>query len=437
MQKASYEAFIENQNVNLAGIRAAEINYFSTFFGNFAAQSVLMASVAMGCLNNIPAKNSFTTSYAGASVLYWLTMLVAFSGSMHILLNAVFLSVFGQGLALRGPLGSMKQAVEGMASGQSAILITFVVASIFFGFNVTFMYWHIMEYPAAVLCNLIVFAGMAICYRSILRIYNKFKVPEGSDNMTWDEDAMTDNKTRRSSGISRRSYTNVNPMKTVRNSDFFIVKESLVDKHNEERLSQRKERNSWKKRTFAERWALSRHMKDPNDLENATAIHKVANKSVDIPSLSHSGLITMNVNEIWKKVFVVIKDSNVSFYNDKISHDKYPSKMIRGGKAVDLEDYIVRVNSEEPPYYFVVSSNNDSSSASAPSKGATNKSLEFLCDSLKEAKIWIGSFKKAINIARMVEERNVYNNATWALGDARRSRDSNNFYTSDYNSIFS
>ncbi len=39
--------------------------------------------------------------------LYWITTALTLSSSMHVLICSVYISVYGQGLALRGPLGSM------------------------------------------------------------------------------------------------------------------------------------------------------------------------------------------------------------------------------------------------------------------------------------------------------------------------------------------
>jgi hypothetical protein len=142
-------------------------------------------------------------------------------------------------------------------------------------------------------------------------------------------------------------------------------------------------------------------------------MRQAVNKVVEIPSLDHSGLISLNDGGVWKKVFTVIKDGAVAFYSDKESCKKYPHQMIKGGKPIELEDYVVRVKSEKPPFYFTL--------AHHYSTKQFNKNMEFLCDSLKEAKEWIDAFRRAVSIARMIEERGVKVTADWAIGDARRS----------------
>jgi hypothetical protein len=60
--------------------------------------------------------------------MYWITSTVAFAASMHVLICTVFISIYGQGFALRGPTGSMAKAVEGMVQEQEQIITAFVIA---------------------------------------------------------------------------------------------------------------------------------------------------------------------------------------------------------------------------------------------------------------------------------------------------------------------
>lgn len=39
--------------------------------------------------------------------LYWISTSCAYISSIHVLMCTVYIAVYGQGLALRGPLGSM------------------------------------------------------------------------------------------------------------------------------------------------------------------------------------------------------------------------------------------------------------------------------------------------------------------------------------------
>lgn len=47
---------------------------------------------------------------------------------MHVLICTVFISVYGQGFALRGPLGSMAKAVDGMVSLDMPVYLSLSIA---------------------------------------------------------------------------------------------------------------------------------------------------------------------------------------------------------------------------------------------------------------------------------------------------------------------
>lgn len=59
MLKAQQAAVIQEANVNILGIRQAEINYFTQFFSAFGTQSTLLGVMAMACLAQTPGKPKF------------------------------------------------------------------------------------------------------------------------------------------------------------------------------------------------------------------------------------------------------------------------------------------------------------------------------------------------------------------------------------------
>jgi hypothetical protein len=131
MNKASQQALVQETNMNLISIRQAELNYFNTFFSNFGTQCALLIGFICGSISQVPG--------VGADIplfwvwLYWITSAVCLAAAVHVLVCTVFVNVFGQGLALRGPVGSMIRAVNGMVLEQEQIIIAFIAAMIFFG----------------------------------------------------------------------------------------------------------------------------------------------------------------------------------------------------------------------------------------------------------------------------------------------------------------
>ena len=53
MNQANAEQVIQNANINLIAIRTAEIDYFSTFFGNFGTQFALVAGFIVSSVSQV------------------------------------------------------------------------------------------------------------------------------------------------------------------------------------------------------------------------------------------------------------------------------------------------------------------------------------------------------------------------------------------------
>lgn len=67
----------------------------------------------------------------GFKTFFWLSSAFSISFSMHCLLLGSMVIVFAPGLAIRGPLGSMVRAVDGMIEIQSEMMGTYVTAIFF------------------------------------------------------------------------------------------------------------------------------------------------------------------------------------------------------------------------------------------------------------------------------------------------------------------
>ena len=87
----------------------------------------------------------------------------------------MFLTVYGPGLALRGPLGSMLKAVEGMKIEQDTMLKCYVCLIGSFALSILASFFLVMT-PKAAYISTSFFALQAYgWYHYTLRIYNRFK----------------------------------------------------------------------------------------------------------------------------------------------------------------------------------------------------------------------------------------------------------------------
>lgn len=111
MQRAEQELLLQNSNQEVLAIRQQELTYFSTFFNSFSLQAALLAGFVLNSLND----NEYDR-FAGhqlADYVYWIFSAVLFAAALHCILTTVYCTVYGAGLALRGPVGSMVRAVDG------------------------------------------------------------------------------------------------------------------------------------------------------------------------------------------------------------------------------------------------------------------------------------------------------------------------------------
>ena len=135
MNQANQKAVVQNANMTLVSIRAAEIEYFSQFFSSFGTQSALVLGFISGSVSQVPGVQNPSGCHTAWIWLYWITSAITTACSVQVLVCTIFISVFGQGLALRGPLGSMVRAVEGMIVEQEQVVFFFCLSIFSFGFQ--------------------------------------------------------------------------------------------------------------------------------------------------------------------------------------------------------------------------------------------------------------------------------------------------------------
>lgn len=135
---------------------------------------------------------------------YWVSSAITIGLGIHCMLTTSMLLVFGPGLALRGPLGSMVRAIEGLVDEQQGVLWSYILCVLCFGTksalksfificcNCTLFvdtgiatagtFWLMMYQVEAIICNGIMLIAMYYWYDGSIRIYNRFKWEEqGSD----------------------------------------------------------------------------------------------------------------------------------------------------------------------------------------------------------------------------------------------------------------
>lgn len=99
-----------------------------------------------------------------------------------------YLVVFGQGLALRGPPGSMIKAINAFIYYQHHILFSFTMNIVFLGLSTIFQYYVFMTLLGAHICCVITIIGMLIWHKYCLKVFNRFKFANESIDWTKRDD---------------------------------------------------------------------------------------------------------------------------------------------------------------------------------------------------------------------------------------------------------
>eukprot|EP00981_Chlorochromonas_danica_P010730 scaffold3349_cov165-Ochromonas_danica.AAC.8 len=90
------------------------------------------------------------------------------------LLGSFYINVYGEGLAIRGPPGSVVKAIDGMIQEQQNAVILFVGSMITFVLQQVGMCWLMMDQANAIASTVILLGGMIYTYRVATRIFNRF-----------------------------------------------------------------------------------------------------------------------------------------------------------------------------------------------------------------------------------------------------------------------
>lgn len=175
MLQASQNQVMQEANMALVKIRNAEIDYFSQFFANFGTQAALMFIFITGSLSQVPGVENPSDCPYPWVVMYWFSSAGTLAYATHILICTLVLTVYGEGLAIRGPEGSMVKAVDGMVEEQANVFFYFNVMIAFFTLQCISMYWIMMDAANAWASTGITLAFVYLWYHYALRIYNKFK----------------------------------------------------------------------------------------------------------------------------------------------------------------------------------------------------------------------------------------------------------------------
>ena len=132
---------LENRAIRLMlQIREKELNYITNKYNAMGTQAALVGGFTVTTLTSISVGDHIPIYVRWA---FFVTSSVSIACSISCILNATFVTVWGPGLALRGPRGSMAKAYFGMVNEQSQIFGSFVIGLLFFAIQSVVAFWII------------------------------------------------------------------------------------------------------------------------------------------------------------------------------------------------------------------------------------------------------------------------------------------------------
>lgn len=408
MIQAGQKAVFQQTNVALTQIRQVEIDYFSQFFTNFGTQCFLLAGFICGSISQTPAFQAECNYFW--QILYNLGAAGCVAFAVQAMIGAVFISVFGQGLAIRGPLGSMVNTIEGMVQEQHNAVILFVCAVVCFVVQEIGMCWVMMDWPYAIISSAVIVIYGLYTYRSALRIYNRFYWEGG---------------TKYKEALAEEELDDLHPepvipahLEAARRGT--TLSTLPVEKKEEKKkglgitklFKGKKPTAEQQEQYSAERLAhhhdgdghddMSEYSETPYvDMDSVKPVVQTAAVSSGADALRKAGgYLTVKLKQKrfsigrdpWERRYFVLRHHLIYYYQDKRSFDLDPAKPINT-RPIDLEGYRLDANANTMQAPFLLS-------LVPVSEDDVRKAWKFRCDTISEFRNWIEILSVAVREAQ-------------------------------------
>ena len=173
---ADKEALETDLKVSLLAIRERELNLYVQNCRSISTQTSVLAGFAYGgcCLGSYLFPEDVSE---GMQASYLVATIWAMALNVFCIFSATLCTMLGPGLALRGPDGSMEQAVEGLAiEYRFTFVVYFMGLMMFFLAAILFVFLMFDSFLASLLAVLIIIFVVNML-RACKRIYKRFRLP--------------------------------------------------------------------------------------------------------------------------------------------------------------------------------------------------------------------------------------------------------------------
>jgi len=196
------------------------------------------------------------------------------------------------------------KAVDGMVYEQQQILSSFILGVAFFVLQEVGMFFIVMDQPFAIVCSLIVLAGMGTTYHYALRIYNRFNWNASIDHWKTGE---------------TESHQDMDPAQRLQDAKDLLTTTNKKKK------------------------------KDNDNLSSSNPLH-------DILPPTFAAYLTLKVDdrkEKWQRHFFVVHGACMSYFRDRNSHQNQPTQPLNS-RPIELHEFSVVAGAAEPPYLITL-----------------------------------------------------------------------------------
>lgn len=331
------------------------------------------------------------------------------------LVLSLFVVVFAQGYGLRGPLGSMVKAINGMVEEQERVVAAFVMAMV--GLNVTLIgvYFIMMFQLGAIISSAVMILGLMYQYHCAVRIINRFAytAPESqwspnavAEDVLHDDDepgtvVTTLNSSLLSnasepSKLSKKNQISFNPFSSSSTGnasyekaegesppqDFYIA----MDDNNDDNKSVRSARTT--ATTFNPVLSAGTSTSSPASTPTTSA-GSGGGAGVSL----HCGYISMKVDGRFSgysylRRYIVVRGRLLFCYKSQEDWDKRPNEPLL--RPISLAGYSVQTEIAQNSFGLILLPHEEDEDG---------RSWQFRCDTMDEMDIWKQAFQRALKHA--------------------------------------
>eukprot|EP00741_Cyanophora_paradoxa_P007412 tig00001128_g7171.t1 len=157
-------------------IRERELNFFTSNFSALATQAALLAGFSYtGLQIDFP---DLDARMMLLRALYYFISTMSMGLNLLTVCNATFCNMFGPGLALRGPDGSMHRAVDGMNYERNWTFKFFCAGMVSFHISGISLAWLKFQWPEATIVSLALLIFLYAFFHYGKRIHQRFEIPD-------------------------------------------------------------------------------------------------------------------------------------------------------------------------------------------------------------------------------------------------------------------